>query len=151
MERVTIEHIDTVVDSATVKRPLTTALNASNLAINYYELAPGDSFAYGYHMHENQEEIFLIQSGTVVFETEDGTVDVGKGEAIRFAPGDYQRGENRGDDRVEAFAIGAPQKTVLRECVNCGERTSQTIEWCEDRDAKRTRCEECGDITGCFD
>jgi uncharacterized cupin superfamily protein len=155
MEHVTIENIDTVVDSAIVKHPLTDALDASNLAINYHELVPGDRFAYGYHMHETQDEIFLIQSGTVVFETEDGTVDVEGGEAIRFAPGDYQRGENRGTDRVEAFAIGAPQKTgqseILRKCVNCGGRISRTIEWCEDRDAKRTRCEECGEITGRFD
>jgi len=58
MKKVTIEEIDRRIDSATVTRPLTAALGASNVAINYYELAPGDSFAYGYHAHEMQEEVF---------------------------------------------------------------------------------------------
>jgi hypothetical protein len=51
MEKVRIEEIDSRVAPAEVKRPLTAALGASDLALNYYELAPGDSFAFGYHAH----------------------------------------------------------------------------------------------------
>lgn len=155
MERVAIAEIDTVVDSATVKRPLTSALRASHLAINYYELEPGDSFAYGYHMHEKQEEVIIVRSGTVTFETEVGDIDVGEGEVIRFAPGEYQQGTNQGSDRVEAIALGAPQEAgeteILRHCEDCGKRTPQTIEWTDDRNAKQTRCEGCERTTGWFD
>lgn len=154
MERITIDEIDPVVDSATVKRPLTDALGAAHLVINAYELDPGDSFAYGYHVHERQEEVFIITAGTVTFETADGDVRVNEGEVVRFAPGEYQQGTNRGDERVEAIVLGAPQESgnseILRTCEHCGERTPQSIEWTEDREAKLTRCGECGRETGRF-
>jgi len=51
MEKTHIEEVDRRVDSATVLRPLTEALGATEVALNYYELAPGNSFAYGYHAH----------------------------------------------------------------------------------------------------
>lgn len=152
MKHIVIENVEPVVDSATVKRPLTDMLEASQVAINYYELDPGDSFAYGYHKHEAQEEIFIIQSGSVTFETEQGDVDVGEDEVIRFAPGEYQQGTNRGDDRVKAIALGAPQKIgkseILRYCENCEERTSQTLEWVQDGKEKQIHCDECGATTG---
>lgn len=155
MDKTRINDIDGRTDSATVKRPLTDAINATNVALNYYELAPGDSFAYGYHMHENQEELFVIQEGRVTFETEDGEIVVDAGEVIRFAPGEYQQGINRDDERVVALAIGAPQKTgnseILRECETCGERTPNTVERAGDGHAKITRCLECGNETGRFD
>lgn len=53
-------------------RHLTGPLGVTDLAINYYELKPGDSFAFASHDHETQEEVFYIQSGTATFETEDG-------------------------------------------------------------------------------
>ncbi|WP_425499824.1 cupin domain-containing protein [Natrinema caseinilyticum] len=152
---VTITDIDRRIDSATVCRPLTGALNASNVAINYYELVPGDSFAYGYHAHDAQEEVFIVTSGTVTFETEEGETVVESGEAIRFAPGEYQQGTNTGDNRVEALALGAPQDggglDLLRDCETCGERTPHTIEWADDREAKLTVCLNCGDRTGRYD
>ena len=155
MNKVTIEDVDSRIDSATVKRPLTAALDASNVAINYYELAPGDSFAYGYHAHESQEEVVIINSGTVTFETDEGEIVVEAGEAIRFAPGEYQQGTNTGDERVEAIALGAPRNggelDLLRDCETCGERTSHTVEWTDERDAKLTRCLDCGERTGRFD
>lgn len=155
MKRISIEDIEPVADSATIKRPITNVLEAANVAINYYELGPGDSFAYGYHKHEGQEEIFIIQSGTVTFETENRELEVGEGEIIRFAPGEYQQGKNRGDDRVEAIALGAPQETgeseILRYCENCDKRTSQTVTWNEDGEEKQIYCDECGMITGRYD
>lgn len=154
MERIRIDAVEQELDSATIKRPLTDVLGATDVAINYYELAPGDSFAFGYHMHENQEEIFVLQQGEAVFETETGEITVGAGEAIRFGPGEYQQGVNRGDERVIALAIGAPQETgsseVLRDCETCGERTPNAIELTDDGTAKVTRCLQCDTITARF-
>ena len=154
MERVDVDAVDRVPDSATVKRPLSRALGATHLALNRYELAPGDSFAYGYHRHSSQEEVFVIERGTVTFETEAGDVEVGAGEAVRFAPGEFQQGVNRGDERVVALAVGAPQDSgeveILRDCPNCGERTPTTIDSADGGEVKITRCLECGAETGRF-
>jgi uncharacterized cupin superfamily protein len=155
MDKQRIEEVDQRVDSSTVLRPLTAAINATDVALNYYELAPGDSFAYGYHAHAEQEELFVVQQGTVTFETETGEVEVEAGEVIRFAPGEFQQGTNRGDQRVVALAIGAPQETggseIRRECADCGERTPTTVERVDDGQSTITRCLECGAETGRFE
>ncbi|MUV90807.1 cupin domain-containing protein [Halapricum sp. CBA1109] len=154
MERVSLDDIDSRMGPADVNRPVSRALGAEDVAINYYELAPGESFAFGYHAHENQEEIFYVQSGTVTFETESGDVAVAAGEAVRFAPGEFQRGVNEGETRVRALAVGAPQTTgettIRRECPDCGERTTTAIELTDDRDALVTICQDCGAETGRF-
>lgn len=140
---------------AAVVNPLTDALGLTDVAMNYYELDPGDSFAYGFHAHAEQEEVFYVTRGTVTFETETGDVEVSAGELVRFAPGEFQRGVNEGEEPVHALAVGAPQETggnvVLRECPTCGDHTEQAIELTEAKDAVLARCEECGTETGRFD
>ena len=140
---------------ADVAYALTESLSATNLAINYYELDPGDSFAYGLHAHSDQEEVFYVQSGTVTFHLVDGEMQVRAGDLVRFAPGEYQRGVNEGDDRVVALAMGAPQDPgetdIRRECPECEELTSQELELADDKSEIRSRCAECGTVTGRFD
>ena len=185
MRRVHIEDVDTYMGPASVKRPLSTELETEGIAINYFELDPGESFAFGYHSHAGQEEVFYVLQGTATFETnagaaaraeangksiasedEDATVgptadadrievEVEAGEAIRFAPGEYQQGHNENTERVVALAIGAPRDAgetdIRRECPPCGEDTPQEIEMTEDHDSLVTRCIECGTETGRFD
>lgn len=155
MEKVDIESLDSWMGPADVKRPVGRALGMEDAAMNYYELEPGESFAFGYHRHADQEEVFYILDGEATFETEAGDVTVAAGDVIRFEPGEWQQGWNRGDDRVRALAIGAPEEsgetTILRECEHCGERTEQRIEATEEGDELVTLCEECDGITGRFD
>lgn len=155
MEKVRIEDIDRRTDVSTVQRPLARALGAEHLALSYYELAPGNSPAYGYHSHEKQEEVFVVQQGEVTFETESGDVVVEAGDAVRFAPGEYQQGVNTGDERAVLLAVGAPQDggdvEILRECETCGGRTPTTVELAEDGVRKITRCLACESITGRFE
>ncbi|RRJ28252.1 cupin domain-containing protein [Halocatena pleomorpha] len=152
MEHVHIESVEDWMGPASVKRPLGRALGTTSLAINYYELAPGESFAFGYHRHTEQEEVFYIQSGRVTFETEAGDVTVESGETIRFAPGEFQQGTNHGEARVTAIALGGPAEPgdteIRRDCPDCGERTPQRIEPVDD--ALRTLCEHCDGETGRF-
>jgi uncharacterized cupin superfamily protein len=159
MERVSIDDVDSYMGPADVKRPLTDALGVTDIAVNYYELAPSDSFAFGRHRHEAQEEVFYVQQGTVTFRTgtpedEPSKTTVDAVEAVRFAPGEWQRGVNEGEERVVALALGAPQETgettITRECPDCEERTEATIELTDDRDALVTLCVECGAETGRF-
>lgn len=132
MEKVRIEEVENSVQPAAVMRQLTDLLGLTDMAINYYELEPGDSFAFAYHNHEVQEELFYIQSGTATFETEAGEVDVNAGEVIRFDRQEFQRGWNRGENRVIALAMGAPlqygTQIKLRYCGRCGEKTDSRLE-----------------------
>ena len=154
MEKVRIDDVEGRPGPAAVARPLTDALGASDVALNYYELAPGESFAYGYHRHERQEELFVVQRGTVTFETESGDVPVEGGEVVRFAPGEFQRGVNEGDERVVALALGAPQvrgdTEIRRQCDDCGERTRHTVERADDG-GTLARCLDCDAVTGRFE
>ncbi|WP_435359909.1 cupin domain-containing protein [Haloarchaeobius sp. DFWS5] len=154
MKKVTVDDVNSRMGPAAVKRPLTDALGATDLALNYFELAPGDSLGFGYHSHGAQEEVFYVQTGTVTFETEDGDVTVEAGEVVRFGPGESQLGTNEGDERVTLLAIGAPQEAgelhMVRACSECGERTPQDIALTDERDAVVTTCVECGTETGRF-
>jgi len=154
MDRVRIEEVENSYGPAAVKRRLTEPLGASEVAVNYYELAPGDSFAFGYHAHSDQEEVFYVQSGRVTFETEEEPVEVGPGELVRFPPGEYQRGVNEETERAVALALGAPKESgdldLRRECPVCGDRTSNDIQRAESGDLV-TVCEDCGAETGRFD
>lgn len=124
MEKVSVEERDRSARTADVQAALSDPLDLSDMAMNYYELEPGDSFSGGLHTHMNQEEIFYVIEGTATFETREETVEVGADEAIRFAPGEYQEGRNEADGRIRALAMGAPQdqgetRSAL-PCENCG-------------------------------
>lgn len=155
MEKHRVDAVESRMGPATVRRMLSPVLETTELAINYYELAPGDSFGFGYHRHEAQEEVFYVQTGTVTFETEEGDVAVESDEVARFGPGEWQRGTNEGGERVVALGLGAPRDAgeteMVRDCPDCEERTHQTIEWADDGEALVTLCEECGASTGRFD
>lgn len=154
MKRVDLTEQTNRMGPASVSHPLTDALGLANVAVNYYELEPGDSFAYGYHAHEDQEEVFYVESGAVTFRTANGDIDVGPDELVRFAPGEYQRGVNRGDERVVALALGAPQDAgateIIRDCDVCDGEMPQELELTDDQDAILARCTECGEVTGRF-
>ncbi|MFD1513912.1 cupin domain-containing protein [Halomarina rubra] len=154
MKHVRTEDIDSWMSPASVRRPLGKELGVEQMAMNYFELAPGESFAFGYHRHADQEEVFFVVSGEATFETDDGETVVGAGEAVRFEPNEFQQGWNRGEERVVAIALGAPadsgETEILRDCADCGERTPQRIEPTEEKDALVTVCEGCGAETGRF-
>ncbi len=84
MNQIDIDDIENSIQPAAVMRKLTKPLGLTDVAINYYELEPGDSFAFAYHNHEVQEEVFIVWDGTATFDTEEGPIEVGPGAAIRF-------------------------------------------------------------------
>lgn len=152
MEKVRIDEIENSIQPAAVMRHLTDPLGLTDLAVNYYELEPGDSFAFAYHSHEIQEEVFHIYEGTATFETVDGPLIVEAGEAVRFDRGEFQRGWNRGDERVRALALGAPleygEQTTLRHCPDCGEMTDNRLAGGEDGQSVAAYCKSCETETG---
>jgi uncharacterized cupin superfamily protein len=111
------------------RRGLSEPLGTDDVAINYYALDPGEAFSGGMHAHLDQEEVFYVIEGTATFETkseptaDSETVEVAAGEAIRFAPGEFQQGRNESDGRVVALALGAPRDStegrIPQPCEEC--------------------------------
>jgi uncharacterized cupin superfamily protein len=154
MQRVRIEDVDNDVQPAAAMRKLTKPLGLTDFAMNYYELEPGDSFAFAYHSHAVQEEVFYVIEGSATFDTEEGPVEVGPAEAIRFGREEFQRGWNRGEERVVALALGAPldygKQVKLRDCPSCGVATDNRLERVEEdgEEVVVAACGECGTETG---
>jgi mannose-6-phosphate isomerase-like protein (cupin superfamily) len=161
VHHIAIGDADSYRSAADVFKPLSSLLDTDGLALNYFELEPGDAFGFCYHRHHEQEEVFYVQSGTATFETEDGTAEVGPGEVVRFAPGEWQRGTNRGTERVVALALGAPREQgptdLRRVCETCDKRTPHEVsaehvngDTDDRREAVVTTCLTCGSETGRF-
>ena len=155
MERVDVTTLPDLDDRCAAIRGLGDVLGTEDVSINYFELDPGESPALGLHAHPDQEEVFCVLAGEVTFEfagidpgSVPATVRVDTGEAIRFAPGEYQRAWNRGEIRVELLAVGAPRSAsadVRRDCPTCGVPTRTDVEVTPSELV--TRCGVCGTET----
>ncbi|MFC6732835.1 MULTISPECIES: cupin domain-containing protein [unclassified Haladaptatus] len=156
MKKVAIDEVNVVTNPMNVhsiRRPVSRALGTEEFAMNYFELETGESFSGGLHTHYDQEEVFYVQSGTATFETKiDGerdTVTVDAGEAIRFAPGEFQQGLNGEDEPVVGFAFGAPGAThdwdeieSITYCRDCEEETPHGLDLTE-KGGFKMDCKEC--------
>jgi mannose-6-phosphate isomerase-like protein (cupin superfamily) len=168
MERVAFDESTDGPADGVDRRGLSGPLDTDGVAINRYRIPPGEGFPSGLHTHADQEEVFVVLDGAATFETlpgrdpdgpngsgagsrgpddpqTDHEVTVAAGEAVRFAPGEYQSGYNRGDDDLVALAIGAPRETtdvrVPVRCPGCGE-ADFALDAAGDRLA--FRCPDCG-------
>ena len=74
--------------------------------IGYFKVAPGFRFPFG-HTHAEQEEIYLVVSGSARFKLGDEIVELKPFDAIRV-PGDTPRGFEGGPEGAEIIAFGAP-------------------------------------------
>ncbi|UIO98722.1 cupin domain-containing protein [Halobaculum sp. CBA1158] len=112
-------------DDATETVRLGGELGTEHVAVNRYRIEPGGGFPGGLHAHADQEEVFVVVAGAARFETLEGGVRVEAGEAVRFAPGEYQSGSNAGDGDLVALALGAPRDSddvrVPVTCPDCGD------------------------------
>ncbi|WP_267642338.1 cupin domain-containing protein [Haloarchaeobius amylolyticus] len=113
--------------AASERHRLSRELATTDLALHRYRLAPGDGLPGGLHAHADQEEVFVVLAGTATFETPEAPGDrvtVSAGEAVRFAPGEFQSGWNRGDADCVVLALGAPRESedtrVPIPCPDCG-------------------------------
>jgi mannose-6-phosphate isomerase-like protein (cupin superfamily) len=138
MERAAVDGVDAFdLGAYSTTCQLTAALDTEHVALNHYRLAPGDGFPNGLHAHADQEEVFVVLDGEATFETcaspvgdkspDHGKFTVGSGEAVRFAPGEFQSGRNAGDAELVALALGAPRESenvrIPFACPACGDST----------------------------
>lgn len=93
MKNVTVTNVN-LVQGQTINRdgneftvkPIITDNELLKCSANFVELLPGN-FAYGYHYHESNEEVFYIISGTGIVRTPQGEISVTAGDAITFPAG----------------------------------------------------------------
>ena len=82
------------------------ALGLENSGVSYQRMAPNFRVPFG-HRHKNQEEIYVLVSGSARVKLDDEVVDLKPFDAVRV-PKDTMRGFEAGPEGAEFIAIGAP-------------------------------------------
>ena len=83
------------------------ALDCEKSGVTYYKLGPDFHPPFG-HNHAEQEEIYVLVSGTAVVKVEDDEVEMRALDAIRLAP-EATRALKAGPEGCELIAFGAPK------------------------------------------
>jgi mannose-6-phosphate isomerase-like protein (cupin superfamily) len=83
------------------------ALDCEKSGVTYYKLGPDFHPPFG-HRHAEQEEVYVIISGSAIVKVEDNEVEMRPLDAIRLAP-DTTRALKAGPDGCELIAFGAPK------------------------------------------
>ena len=82
------------------------ALGLEQQGLSYFRLAPGFRQPFG-HRHAEQEEVYVVISGSARIKVDDEIVEVRQWDAVRV-PGATARQIEAGDDGVELLVTGAP-------------------------------------------
>jgi mannose-6-phosphate isomerase-like protein (cupin superfamily) len=82
------------------------ALGLEKSGISYYRIAPGYRIPFG-HRHDEQEEIYLVVSGSARVKLDDELVELRALDALRVPPGTTRAFEG-GAEGAELIAFGAP-------------------------------------------
>ncbi len=83
-----------------------TNLELEKSGVSYFRLDPGFRAPFG-HTHSEQEEVYVILSGSARVAVGDEVVELGELDAIRIAP-ETMHGMEAGSDGAEILAFGAP-------------------------------------------
>jgi quercetin dioxygenase-like cupin family protein len=83
-----------------------TNLELEKSGLSYFRLDAGYREPFG-HTHSEQEEIYVILSGSARVAVGDEVVELGELDAIRIAP-ETMHGMEAGPDGAEILAFGAP-------------------------------------------
>jgi quercetin dioxygenase-like cupin family protein len=80
-------------------------LGAEQIGLSYYRLKPGQRLGFG-HRHEDDEEVYLVLSGSGRFKVGDDVFDVGPRDLV-FVPPSAMRGWECDEGGMEMIAFGA--------------------------------------------
>jgi Cupin domain len=81
-------------------------LGLAKSGISYYKLGPDYKLPFG-HSHSEQEEIYLVVSGTARLKLDEEEIELNELDAVRIPDG-VMRGMAAGPDGAELVAYGAP-------------------------------------------
>ena len=82
------------------------ALELRNFGMSYFRLAPGYREPFG-HRHAEQEEVYLVVTGSVRMKVDDEIVELHQWDAIRVPP-EAARCPEAGPNGAELVVVGAP-------------------------------------------
>lgn len=80
-------------------------LDSEHLGVSYFRYGPGFRLALG-HSHREQEEVYVVVSGSGRMKLDDEVVELRLWDAVRVAPSVVRAFEG-GPDGLELIAIGA--------------------------------------------
>ncbi len=84
----------------------TKPLGCEQLGLAYYRIKPGKSQPFA-HKHAEQEEVYVLLSGSAKVHLDDDVRDLKQLDAVRIS-GEVVRWIEAGDDGAEVLAFGAP-------------------------------------------
>lgn len=82
------------------------ALELKQSGLSYFKVAPDFRTPFG-HSHSEQEEVYLVVSGSARLKLDDQVVELQQWDTVRIAPG-VMRAFEGGPDGCELIAFGAP-------------------------------------------
>ena len=82
------------------------ALETEQSGMSYQQMAPDFRQPFG-HVHKEQEEVYVLISGSARLKLDDEIVDLGPFDTVRIAPG-VTRGLEAGPEGAELILFGAP-------------------------------------------
>jgi quercetin dioxygenase-like cupin family protein len=80
-------------------------LDSEHLGVSYFRYGPGFHASFG-HRHREQEEAYVVVTGSGRMRLDDEVIELRQWDAIRVAP-HVVRGFEGGPDGMEMIAIGA--------------------------------------------
>jgi mannose-6-phosphate isomerase-like protein (cupin superfamily) len=83
-----------------------TNLELAQSGLSYFRYDPGYRFPFG-HSHSEQEEVYVLVSGSARIGIGDEIVELREWDAVRVAPGELH-GIEAGSEGAEIIAFGAP-------------------------------------------
>lgn len=81
-------------------------LELEQFGLSYQRLAPNFRLPFG-HKHKNQEEAYVVVSGTLRAKVDDEVLELGRWDVLRVDK-DSVRSFEAGPDGAEVLAVGAP-------------------------------------------
>jgi mannose-6-phosphate isomerase-like protein (cupin superfamily) len=81
-------------------------LGLENSGASYFKVAPGFRAPFG-HTHTEQEEVYVIVSGSARLKLDDDILELAQWDVVRIPPGVW-RGFEGGPNGTELIAFGAP-------------------------------------------
>ena len=104
------DELDPAPDRPCEMRPVTSAAELDEMAVNRFVVQPGEQIPLVYHYHDEQEELFYVASGSLLVETPEETFDVGRHGAFAADPESPHRAyvPEDADEPADVLAIGAP-------------------------------------------
>jgi quercetin dioxygenase-like cupin family protein len=82
------------------------ALDSKQVAVSYQRLLPNVRIPFG-HTHAQQEEIYVVLSGSGNAKLSDETIELQQWDALRVDP-ETMRAIEAGPDGIEFIAVGGP-------------------------------------------